>query len=144
MIKGRHHKANSLVINNSETIHHIQEKFNALFPYLKIEFFKEATIKGKGTAKNKMYMNDMALKDLQRLKKSGMLTLEPSMTVSTLEELFFQEFGLFTQVFRKSGNVWLETSATDNWTLQQQNDEGKSLQEDIKNEKENLNDHDIY
>jgi hypothetical protein len=31
------------------------------------------------------------------------------------------------QVFRKSGNVWLETSATDAWSLKQQNQEGMDL-----------------
>jgi hypothetical protein len=47
-------------------------------------------------------------------------------------------------VFRKSGAVWLITSATDNWTLSQQNEEGKSLAQHFKEEKENLDDHDIY
>jgi hypothetical protein len=35
--------------------------------------------------------------------------------------------GLYVQVFRKSGKVWLETTATDNWSLYKQNEEGQEL-----------------
>lgn len=144
MIKNRKPNSKSPVIMERDTIHEVQKKFNDRFHYLKIEFFREPTIKGKGTNRKKMYLNDVALKDLHRLKKSGQIKLENKLTVSELETLFFSEFGLYTQVFRKSGNIWLETSATNHWTLEQQNEEGKSLQEEIKNERENPDDHDIY
>ena len=44
----------------------------------------------------------------------------------------------------KSGKIWLETSATDYWTLEQQNEEGKSLAKHFKTESENINDIDPY
>jgi hypothetical protein len=31
------------------------------------------------------------------------------------------------QVFRKSGKVWLETTVTDGWTLEEQNLQGEAL-----------------
>ena len=34
-------------------------------------------------------------------------------------------FGLSAQVFRLSGDVWLETTSTDNWTLEEQNSTGQ-------------------
>jgi hypothetical protein len=49
------------------------------------------------------------------------------MTVQELERVFQEELGLFIQVFRRSGKVWLETTATDNWTLFKQNEEGQEL-----------------
>jgi hypothetical protein len=54
------------------------------------------------------------------------------MTVADLEFRLEKEYGLHIQVFRKSGNIWLETTATDNWTLDRQNQEGKILEEHLK------------
>ena len=49
------------------------------------------------------------------------------MKVKDLERIFKDQFSLAMQVFRKSGNLWLETTMTDNWTLQQQNDHGREI-----------------
>ncbi len=57
----------------------------------------------------------------------GMLTITPNMTVAELEQNFNDVYGLSVQVFRKSGNVWLETTATDDWTLKSQNEQGQEL-----------------
>ena len=49
------------------------------------------------------------------------------MTVIDLEKKFREVFGLGIQVFRKSGKAWLETTLTDNWTLEEQNRQGEAL-----------------
>ena len=49
------------------------------------------------------------------------------MKVNELEKIFKDRFNLAVQVFRKSGNLWLETTMTDNWTLQQQNNHGGEI-----------------
>ena len=49
------------------------------------------------------------------------------MTVTDLEQNFSDVYGLSIQVFRKSGDVWLETTITDGWTLEKQNEQGKML-----------------
>jgi hypothetical protein len=133
-----------LVINNQQSITGVQRQFNNIFPFLKIEFFRQAPISGIGNAKNKMIIYDMKLSDLQNVNKGGSINLTSKMTVSDLEKYFEKEFGLFIQVFRKSGKIWLETTATDNWTLEQQNEEGKSLEEHLNSEDENTDDHDVY
>lgn len=51
---------------------------------------------------------------------------DPMMKVSELEALL-SKVGLPAQVFRRSGNVWIETSLTNDWTLAQQNYEGELL-----------------
>jgi hypothetical protein len=51
------------------------------------------------------------------------------MKVSELENLFKRKYKLNIQVFRKSGNAWLETTVTDAWTLDKQNQEGIELSE---------------
>ncbi|MFZ9982087.1 MAG: hypothetical protein ACO3FI_08660 [Cyclobacteriaceae bacterium] len=44
-----------------------------------------------------------------------------------MKEEFKSATGLLVKIFRKSGNVWIETSLTDDWTLERQNEEGKSM-----------------
>ena len=133
-----------LEIGAYQTIFGIQKQFNNIFPFLKLEFFKQAPVSGIGNAKNKMIVFDMKLGEIQKINKVGKIHLASKMTVSELEKYFVDEFGLYVQVFRKSGRIWLETTATDNWTLEQQNEEGKSLQQQLRIEREDPNDHDMY
>ena len=55
------------------------------------------------------------------------------MKVFELEDSFQTLFGISAQVFRKSAGSWIETSVTDDWTLKQQNDQGKELSDFVKN-----------
>jgi len=55
------------------------------------------------------------------------------MKVIDLEKMFKNRFNLSAQVFRKSGNLWLETTMTDNWTLLQQNNHGREISTGKKN-----------
>ena len=87
---------------------------------------------------------DLEKRLVQKIKNDGTIEVKPEMNVSTFEKLFEDRFGLYVQVFRKSGSIWLETSATDSWTLEQQNEEGKSLAHHLRIERENTDDHDVY
>jgi propionyl-CoA carboxylase beta chain len=77
---------------------------------------------------------------IQKIKNVHTIAVESNFSVSNLEQKFENELGLFIQVFRKSGNVWLETSATDSWTLAEQNEEGEMLAKTFKQERENFDD----
>ena len=63
---------------------------------------------------------DMPLKQLSPNIKTGQLLIERNTPVWQLERLFEDEYALHAQVFRKSGKTWLETSVTDNLTLEEQ------------------------
>jgi hypothetical protein len=36
-------------------------------------------------------------------------------------------YGIHVQLFRKSGKVWINTSVTSSWTLEEQNKQGEVL-----------------
>ena len=55
------------------------------------------------------------------------LKISGSMTVKELEKIFDERLGLSVLVYRKSGNLWLEPTMTDNWTLEQQNENGRQI-----------------
>ncbi|GAB3426381.1 hypothetical protein GCM10027516_30200 [Niabella aquatica] len=60
------------------------------------------------------------------LLKEGIVDINGDITVAELGNSF-AALGLRTEVFRKSGNVWVETFLTDSWTLQQQNKAGEEI-----------------
>lgn len=103
----------------------IQKEFNDEFPFLKLEFFKENQVGYAGVLRPSMITGDRMLKASQ--KGPGEIQVTEQMPVSILEQLFHDVFGVAAQVFRKSGNTWLETAMTEDWTLKRQNDEGLEL-----------------
>jgi hypothetical protein len=133
-----------ITIDGKQAIATLQKEFTKTFPFLKIEFFREPCIKGKGNSKDKMIPTNEILNRLYSQKPFGKIAFTKQTTVSELEENFLNKFGICMQVFRKSGNIWLETTSTDDWTLEQQNEEGRSLAQHFKIERENPDDHDMY
>jgi hypothetical protein len=119
----------TMTINISEKLqlNDVQKEFNAFFPYLKIEFFKKSHGIDKPSPAQKMLTHSLAINEARTSKEEGYLELWPEMTVAELEQSFWTKYGLSVQVFRKSGNLWLETTMTDKWTLSQQNKHGLEI-----------------
>ena len=117
----------TLTIDGTRTIGEMQQDFNAAYPYLKIEFFKSMNGRsGQPSIKN-MLSHSLKIKEARRQQHDGSLELSDMMKVGDLEKIFREQYGLNVQVFRKSANVWLETTMTDTWTLKQQNDHGREI-----------------
>ncbi|MCC6599044.1 MAG: hypothetical protein IT223_00045 [Crocinitomicaceae bacterium] len=126
-----------ITIDNKKTARAVQSEFSEKYPFLKIEFFSRRHKTGSGTEKKFLIDSNRVL---GKVNTAGMVTELPvrdDMTVAELEKMFAEKCGLFIQVFRKSGRLWLETTATDQWTLAYQNEQGKELSGvDFSNEKE--------
>jgi hypothetical protein len=116
-----------IIISDSRTIKEVQQDFSKEFPFLKLEFFDAPHTKQKALPKSKMFANDKKLSAIRKLHKDGEISIAGNETVNDLEVKFWKIFGLSAQVFRKSGNLWIETSLTDSWTLEQQNREGLEM-----------------
>ncbi len=116
-------------INDNMSLATVQKLFNDLFPFLKIEFF-EPEIKSGGVyaVRRRLRNVDRKLADYKRMNVlADEFSIDPSMSVSELERLFSDLYKLNTHIFRKSGNVWLETTITDGWSLEQQNHQGELI-----------------
>ncbi len=113
-------------ISDRQTIAKVQDLFNTRFSFLKLEFFSKPHGVNQGSEKKYMH-HATTLSQCRNRNTSGKLHIDPAMSVGQLEQEFYNQFGLSVQVFRKSGRVWLETIATDDWTLEEQNAEGESL-----------------
>jgi hypothetical protein len=116
-----------IIINDKRIIQTLQEEFNSEYPFLKLEFFSKPHKSGRGTAIKYMKGHLKTIGECRTVRKNGKIIVTPQMTVSDLEQSFSDPFGLGVQVFRKSGKIWLETTMTDGWTLEEQNHQGQML-----------------
>lgn len=117
-----------LTINGDRLIAEVQHDFSQAYPFLKIEFFRNGLVRKDRYPASMLLSRQMRIKEAwKRPNTEPSLELGDFTTVAELENLFMNNYGLSVQVFRKSGNLWLETTMTDNWTLKQQNDHGKEI-----------------
>jgi len=112
-----------LHIYSQTTFAEINRFFRSQFPYLQLRFFTEPQKEGEGS-----YALDM-IHDVESACESpgaADFIADETLTSSQLESWFARELGLFVQVFRKSGGVWLETTKSgDNHTLAELNKKGR-------------------
>lgn len=114
----------SIEINDDfMTLKSIKDQFNSKFPHLKIEFFESKHNKGEATSKEFMYDDAFRIKDIRKEGAMIPVSIHGNLKTSTLEKLFEEELGVFIQVYKKSNGVWIQTTATDDWTLSQQEKE---------------------
>lgn len=116
-----------IIINDHRKIFGIQEEFSKLFPYLKIELYSKSP-HIKGAFPNKVPMpSARTLGECRIIHNKGTVTITPNMTINELEQIFSDVYGLTAHILRKSGNAWIEASLTGEWTLEEQNNQGKEL-----------------
>lgn len=106
----------------------IKEKFSRVYPFLKLEFFSKAHKEGEASKKEDIISSSSLLVDIRSKHNEGDFIITPQSKVSEVEQGFESQFGIHVQVFRKSGNLWLETTSTDGWTLLEQNEVGMDME----------------
>jgi hypothetical protein len=115
-----------LRIAPNRLISDVQRDFNNAFPFLKIEFFRNRNLQPAFTFQQ-MLPHNKQLAEGQTALTGGDIEITSTMTVKDLEKIFKDQFSLAVQVFRRSGNLWLETTITDGWTLGLQNQHGREI-----------------
>ncbi|MBM3178080.1 MAG: hypothetical protein FJZ78_08750 [Bacteroidetes bacterium] len=113
----------NLSISEKLTVAEIQQFFSGTYNFLKIEFYKTLELNGIRITKK--------IENHSLLPKAAMPSIDLShfRTVEQIKADFQRATGLIARVFRKSGNVWIETSLTDDWSLERQNAEGKLIEQ---------------
>lgn len=116
-----------LFVDDNHKISVLQQEFNQAFPYLRIQFFSTANKAGELMINKFTYENDRFLSGYRNKNNKEQIVITPETTVAALENKFNEIYGLGTQILRKSGKIWLETTITDSWTLEEQNRQGEAL-----------------
>lgn len=109
-----------------DTVAQFQNAFSETYPFLKIEFFEpdEGIL---NTRKRKVVAPETSLKKIKKAQADASIIFGDNTTVFQLEKSLKEEFGLVAQVYRRAGNIWIETNITDMWTLAHQNEQGRQL-----------------
>jgi hypothetical protein len=113
-----------LLISAGRTIRDIDKEFTQAFPSLKLEFYHHKHKVGQSSRSDKKVSEYSSLGELNKNIKSAHIDINPTNTVAEIEQIFQNEFGLSVQIFRRMGDVWLETTRTDSLTLEKQNNLG--------------------
>jgi len=116
-----------LHMKNETTCRAIQEEFWISYPYLKIEFQKyQQTFEGRTIRTEKLLPEEKMLSFCRR-PLLNTINIDSGRTVLQVIKEFEDSLYLKLLLLRRSGNSWIETTLTTDWTLEQQNREGKSL-----------------
>lgn len=115
-----------MIISDEKTLRDIQKEFNGKFPYLRLEFYSSRHGEGEGSPIQERLDPEQLLSEVRKTHTDGNIQVNGNMKVSSFEQTFHEKFGLNVQVFRKSGNLWMQTTSTDHWTLSEQNRKGGS------------------
>ncbi len=116
-----------ITITDDKYIKEVQDEFQTRFPFLKIEFFKNAMKNGSSQLKSQLISGKMTIGMVRHIHAEGDLSIDGSRSVEEVENDFQNKFGLSVQVFRKSGSMWIETTLTHHWSLLRQNFEGQQM-----------------
>jgi len=130
-----------LAIYGDRVMGDVQKEFASEYPFLKIEFFSQRGNKNAHYTIKRQFPHHLKLKEALTWKRiEGVLEISDTTTVADLENTFIADYGLPVELFRRSGNIWLSITITDNWTLKQQNEHGQEITQERKpaqNEPEN-------
>jgi hypothetical protein len=115
-----------LLIDKETLVEDVKRLFVNNYPFLKIELYKPLQEAKQTHAKKEPLPSNVALSKFFKNINSAVINCGEDITVEALENQF-KNIDLDAEIFRKSGTVWVETSLTDNWTLQQQNAEAEEI-----------------
>lgn len=114
-----------LYLSATTKVGDVKEAFQLAFPFLKLEFFKKKHKPSEGTPLSDKTTDETLLVDVLGVMREGVIEIDASQSVNEIEQLFQRKFNLPVQVFRRMGNLWIETTETDKLSLERQNEIGR-------------------
>ena len=117
----------NITITDHNTISEIQNEFCKNFPFLKLEFYYLPGGEYNRFEKKRSIDPEKKIGNVRIVHRNSQIIIEPYISVFELEKNFREIYGLSIGVYRKSGNVWLPSTTTDEWSLYEQNKQGEIL-----------------
>ena len=114
-----------LYLDKAVLVEEVKKMFTGFYPFLKIELYKKP-VTANAVIKKEFLSPALTFDALVKRAATKTIDINNNITVAELEEQF-AEIGILIEVLRRSGNVWVGTSLTRNWTLQQQNEAGEEI-----------------
>ena len=130
-------------LNRLSTIQNIFDQFNDQFEFLRLEFYKNIHGASEGSPMAEQISHSTLLIDINPDLKETEFIIDGDKTVADFEKMMRDKFKLNVQVFRKSSEIWLQTTATDHWSLNKQNGKGQRSLIDYEIEPVDITDFDV-
>ena len=112
-------------INPNKKLKDINSAFTKVYPFLKLEFFSKSHKWQESSSVLQLLQQDQTVSEVTHsLLCSGFIELHYWQKTGVIEMMFLQQFNLSVQVYRKNGDNWIQTSGTDELTLEEQNEAG--------------------
>jgi hypothetical protein len=118
-----------IYISEEATIASIRQDFREAYPFLQLAFYQQPHETGESCCSSQRIPPETPIEDIRMMHTFGWLNISHQRTAAEIEQDFRRLMGLNVQVLRKSGDLWLQTTKTDFWTLQRLNEEGKLAQQ---------------
>lgn len=109
-----------MLITDNKTLKQLKEEFQEKFPHLNINFYKKAHEASEGNTNEQMLDENLTIANVRTTQNEGEMSIDGHLKTSTFEQLLKEKYGINAQVFRKAGELWLQTTITDHWTLAEQ------------------------
>lgn len=116
-----------IIISKDRLIDDIKKEFNNAFPYLKIDFKLDTIATSTTSFRRNAPIGQLRLGDIIKDSPEGVISINENNSIKQIAQKFAENFGLRTNFFRKSGNLWLEIKMTGDWSLKQQNESGMEV-----------------
>ena len=113
-----------IFLSSESTIRQINKEFHKSFPLLRLEFYKRKHGFGETSIYEQKFHERTSLREINKDFRPGIITINPSDTAADLEQKFQRKFNLSIQVYRRMGDIYLETAETDGLSLERQNSLG--------------------
>jgi hypothetical protein len=117
-----------MIITHNTLLSEIKTEFTVQFEGLKLEFFKHSHGYTEASSIKDIRTEDASIEQLNSIISPLTLNWESHMTVAEVERNLEKHLGLHAQVFCKLGRTWIETSKTDDYTLDHQMGRSKESQ----------------
>ncbi len=115
-----------MTITDDKKLIDIQREFSEKFSHLRIAFYSGKHETGQGSPVRDRLNGALTIGQARTVQVDGDFLISEDLSVAAFEQNFYKQFGLNVQVFRKSGNLWMQTTSTDHWTLAEQDRKGGS------------------
>jgi hypothetical protein len=112
-------------INPNKMLKEINSAFTKVYPFLKLEFFSKSHKWQESSSSKDLLQQDQTVSEVTHsFLCSGFIEIHYWQKTGIIEMKFLQQFNLSVQVYRKNGDSWIQTSGTDELTLEEQNEAG--------------------
>ncbi len=121
----------TIMIKPDTKLSEIKNTFKHAYPFLKMEFFSRSHAWQESSSFADILSDNLSAEEASRNKIiSGFIEINFWQKTGVVESIFKNKFDLFVQVYRKHNDHWIQTSGTDELSLEQQNEAGRNATED--------------